>query len=100
MCLLAATIVTIILPMTEPSEPPEEVDWRETLRNAVDLASENPDAFAQEVKMIAKKFGVTVEQVYRKLQDEPAVVKTKTVRTIRNSIIQNFAKKLKRDLGL
>ena len=78
------------------TEKIEEIDWRETVQKMIDLAATDPGKFAEEAKTVAKRFGVTVEQVYAKLQEDEKL----PGRTFRNSIIQSVAKRLKRELDL
>jgi intracellular sulfur oxidation DsrE/DsrF family protein len=82
------------------SSPENEVDWKRTLQNAVNLAAENPDVFAAEVAVVAKRLGTTATEVYRRINSDPEIVKSQTGRSLRNSVIQGLAKRLKRDLGL
>lgn len=73
------------------------VDWRETLRYTLDLAAEDPEKFRTEVKAIARRLGMTVEQVYAKLQQDPQF-KKHIARASINRVIQKGAVRLKDEL--
>ena len=84
-----------------PSTRPEGAEgWKETLRKAVNLAAEDPEAFRNAAEMAALKLGMTVDQLVVKLKQDPDFLKRNARRAIGNATIQGIAKRLKREFGL
>jgi hypothetical protein len=63
---------------------------------ALDAADRDPDAFKAEAKRVARKFGVTVEEVYKTVKIDPSATKE----TVGNLLIRQFARAVKRELGI
>jgi hypothetical protein len=52
-----------------------ERTWGEIFKTAVTTASEDPDAFVENAKGVAVRLGMTAEEVYAKIQNDPDFVK-------------------------
>ncbi len=76
-------------------EKPEALSWAEMAERAVKLASDDPDKFSKEVKILAKRLGMTVEEVYDKIQEDPKFATKK----FRNEMISGVAKRIRKRLG-
>lgn len=76
---------------------PDQVDWRRTLRTAVELAAEDPERFRAEMKAVGQRLGMTAEQVYAKLQQDPEIGKHLARESV-NRVIQKGARRLKEEL--
>jgi len=81
---------------TLPPMPKKKKSWAQIAAEAVKMADEDPEAFLVEAKMLARELGITAEQVYKKLQDDPDFLK----KDARNRAISNLAKKLRKQFGL
>lgn len=92
--------------MQDEADPPEQAplpsrreQLQDTLRRAVLLASEDPDAFVDELRIIARRFGMTLSEVYAKLEQDPETRKI-VGRDVMRRGIQGVAKALRERLGL
>ena len=75
----------------------EEVDWKGFVRNAVDLAAQDPVQFRSEMKAIGRRFGLTVEEVYARLRADPEVSRKLAALGV-DQAIQRGAKRLQEEL--
>lgn len=74
-----------------------EVDWRQFVRNAVNMAAEDPVQFRQEMKAIGRRLGMTAEEVYARLRSDPEVSKKIAALGV-DRIIQKGAQRLQEEL--
>lgn len=56
-----------------PMEQEPLFDWRTAIKNAVDLAAEDPEGFKDALRAAGRRAGMTVEEVYAKLQRDPEI---------------------------
>lgn len=81
---------------TMQSESQEQGGWRAAAVRAINTAAEDPEAFEMEVKRLGRRFGLTAEQVYRRLQEDPEI----GPRLAKNAVIKGVGSWLKRQLGV
>lgn len=79
--------------------PSRREQLKATLDRAVSLAAEDPDAFLEELKRIAARFGMTLEEVYARLQEDPELRKVIGREALKRGV-QGAATFLKGKLGL
>lgn len=70
-----------------------------TLKRAVELAAEDPDAFVAECKAIGQRFGMSLEQVYQRIQSDPDVARLIGKEALRKGI-QTVGRTLKEKFRL
>lgn len=78
----------------------EQGGWREAVASVVNKAAENPEAFEQDVKLLAKRFGLSVEQVYAKIQEVIREDPDLGPKLAKNAVIKGVAHWFKRRLGV
>lgn len=84
----------------DPTPPASrKAQLEETLKRAVKMAAEDPDAFVAECKVIGQRFGLTLEQVYQRIQSDPDVAKLIGKEALRKGI-QTVGRTLKERFGL
>lgn len=83
---------------TEVPEPETSRDWRATLGEALDLAEKDPEAFAEQAKILAKRFGLTVEQVYDRVQSDPEIQKMQLGKRLLRGVIRAGARRIRREI--
>lgn len=83
-----------------PNPEPDRDDWKTVLQNAINLAANDPEAFRLAAGALAAKLGMTVEQLYAQIKQDPDVLKRNARRMISNSVIQGLAKRVKKEFGI
>lgn len=84
--------------MTDTSQ--ESGGWREAVAAVLTKAADDPEGFEREAKLLARRFGMTVEQVYQKLQHDPDVGPSLAKnKALRQKAIKSVANWIKRQLG-
>lgn len=80
-----------------PSGPPDDFDVRDAFKKAVAMAAEDPQAFRVEARAFAKQLGVTVGELYRRVQQREEI---QAGDQLVNRAISAVAQRLKKELGI
>lgn len=87
--------VRTFAPMSEQSAKPvkQKQSLRDVIEGAITAASEDPDQFVDDVKATARSASGKLDSLLQRLKEHPDLPK----RAARNTVIKNFAKKIRKE---